>query len=617
MNTILSDLSLTHWLAILLSALPALLNLFIFIYVRVKFPSDKISRVFSFYLIALISFQVSDTFLRMSNTLEAATMWSSIFMFGVLFMTPIGLHFTLLFIGKKKIADSFVFQLFLYLPVAVLLILLLVGKTAFQFYPSDFWGWVYKDAASPISILSGYLAGSQGIMMLVLLIVHAVRSPAGSMKRKQSQLMAAGLSIPLVMAICTEVVLPLINGEKSIPLSSAFMTFFSASILIALKRLGLFSVSSLQTETILQAMKDVIIIVSPDRKIQYVNKQGEIILGIKDVDKHDQHLEDFLTLKNEEAGKITDQLIFPVLEGENAISYSTEFISESGRRIPVLISATSFRGLPGKQLVMLLIHDMSELIQAEKQLAIHEEELKEKKEELNTFFYRTTHDLKGPVASIIGLTRLAKKETDVKVIGMCVDKIEQSASRLDNILLDFIKIMQIKERTTEIQLINFYKLSDSIVQSIKYSTGRDIVDFKVWVEPNLIFHGDEKLIDTILYNLVANAVNYRKQNGEEDPFVYIQIRSFGNGIMMKVMDNGIGIRKDVQSKIFNLFFRGTEDSKGTGLGLYILKNALDKLNGRVILESEINKGSTFSVYLPDLNPAMPSTNLTVVYSSAS
>ncbi|CAN5899226.1 hypothetical protein BH11BAC7_BH11BAC7_24770 [soil metagenome] len=617
MNTILSGLSLTHWPAILLSALPALLNIFIFIYVRVKFPSDKISKVFSFYLIALISFQLSDTFLRMSTTLETATMWSSIFMFGVLFMTPIGLHFTLLFTGKKKIADSFAFQLFLYLPVAVLLIMLLVGKTAFQFYPSDFWGWVYKDTASPLSILSGYLAGTQGIIMLALLITHTLKSPAGSMKRKQSLLMAAGLSIPLVMAICTEVVLPLINGEKSIPLSSATMTLFSASILIALKRLGLFSVSSLQTETILQAMKDVIIIISPDRKIQYVNKQGEITLGIKDVESHDQQLEDFLTLKNEEAGKITDQLIVPVLEGENAISYSTEFISESGRRIPVLISATSFRGLSGKQLVMLLIHDMSELIQAEKQLAIHEEELKEKKEELNTFFYRTTHDLKGPVASIIGLTRLAKKETDVKVIGMCVDKIEQSASRLDNILLDFIKIMQIKERTTEIQLINFYKLSDNIVQSIKYSTGRDIVDFKVWVEPNLIFHGDEKLIDTILYNLVANAVNYRKQNGEEDPFVYIQIRSFGEGIMMKVMDNGIGIRKDVQSKIFNLFFRGTEDSKGTGLGLYILKNALDKLKGRVILESELNKGSTFSVYLPDLNPAMPSTNLTVVYSSAS
>ncbi len=87
--------------------------------------------------------------------------------------------------------------------------------------------------------------------------------------------------------------------------------------------------------------------------------------------------------------------------------------------------------------------------------------------------------------------------------------------------------------------------------------------------------------------------------------------------MMKVIDNGIGIRKDIQAKIFNVFFRGTEDSKGTGLGLYILKNALDKLNGHVLLESEINKGSTFSVFLPDLNPPVPPANLKLIYSSAS
>jgi PAS domain S-box-containing protein len=405
-----------------------------------------------------------------------------------------------------------------------------------------------------------------------------------------------------VTAVCTEVIIPLVKGQESIPLSSACMTFFSVSILIALKRFGLFSVSSLQTEIILEAMKDVLIIVSPDRKIQYVNKQGEIALGIKDVEKNEQNIEDFLAGKNEEIDKLTEQLITPALNGEKTVTYSTEFISTDGRTIPALISATSLGISIGKPMVLLLIHDMSELIQAEQQLAIHEEELTNKTEELNAFFYRTTHDLKGPVASIIGLTKLAKKEPDTA--DYCLTNVETSAVRLNNILLDFIKVMQIKEKVTECGLVNFYKLTDNIVQSIRYSTERDIVDFKVWIEPNLIFHSDETLLDSILYNLMINGVNYRKKNGEEDPYVYVQVRNFGNGIIIKVIDNGIGMKKEIQGKIFNLFFRGNEESKGTGLGLYILKNAINKLNGKVEVESESNQGTTFSIYIPNREPDM-------------
>ncbi|MDQ3109422.1 MAG: ATP-binding protein [Bacteroidota bacterium] len=604
MKDILSDLSLTHWPAILLSAVPCLLNIFIFIYVRIKFPSDKISKVFSFYLIALMSFQLSNTFMRMSNTVETATMWSSIFMFGVLFMTPLGLHFTLFFTGLKKQADSFAFQILLYGPGALLLILMLLDKDASQFYPSDFWGWVYNDSGSITGKLIGYLAGSQGIIMLGLLLAHIVKSTAGSIKRKQTILIATGYSIPLVLAICTEVIIPFSTGQESIPLSSAFMTCFSVSILIALRKLGLFSVSSLQTETILQAMKDMIIIISPDKKIQYVNKQGEITLGIKDVDKNEQNVVDFFAGKSEEAAKIEEQLILPVLEGEKSVSYATEFISKGGRTIPVLISATSFRVSIGKPLILLLIHDRTELIQAEQQLAIHEEELKDKTEELNTFFYRTTHDLKGPVASIIGLANIAKKEPDQAMLVKCMGNIETSALRLNNILLDFIKVMQIKEKVTEVGLINFYKITDNIIQAIKYSTERDIVGFKVFIEPNIIFHSDETLIDSILYNLIINGVNYRKLHGEEDPYVFVQVRNFGNGVIIKVIDNGIGMKKDIHSKIFNLFYRGNEYSKGTGLGLYILKNATNKLHGHVQVESESNEGTTFTVYLPDLKSAM-------------
>lgn len=616
MKSILSDLNFDHWQAILLSGIPALLNLFIFFYFRSICPDNKVSRIFSMFLLALVVYQLGDTFLRMSGTQDTAIVWNVIFMPGVLFVMPFGLHFSMVYTGRKKIADSFLFQFLNYTPAVVLVILTFLNMDNQSYHESSFWGWTYKQKASSLGGIEGYWIGALGIIMLLMLLRHAFKTPLYSEERKQAIIIACGFSLPLAQGIFTEILLPVMSTVDSIPLTSSFMTFFSLSTLLALRNPGQFSVAdSLDTQTMLEAITDMLIVLSPSNEIIYLNKAGEQILGLKNIEKNPVSI-DSLFISKAQAETFIEKL--GTLEKNSQIyDYAAEFNSKSRKRLSVLISATSFIGSNGKPQVLLLIHNVSEQIQTSEQLVLREEQLKEKKEELNAFFYRTTHDLKGPIASIIGLTHLAKKETDAKMVNMCVDKIEQSATRLDGILLDFIKIMQIKERQTEIQLINFYKLTDTIVQSIKYSTGPDIVDFKVWVEPNIIFHCDEKLIDTILYNLVANAVNYRKQNNEEDPYVYVQIRNFSNGVLIKVADNGIGIKKDIQSKIFNLFFRGTEDSKGAGLGLYILKNALDKLNGRIELESEINKGSTFSVYLPDLNPAMPAGNLQLVYSSAS
>ncbi|HET6991041.1 MAG TPA: ATP-binding protein, partial [Bacteroidia bacterium] len=425
-----------------------------------------------------------------------------------------------------------------------------------------------------------------------------------NVKRKQVIVMMIGFTFPLMQGTITEIILPHFYNHSSIPLASTSMTFFSVAILIALRKYKLFSINdSLKTRTVLEAMTDILIVLSADKKIQFINREGELALGVSQYEKNDLKVEDFFMCNAQGKDNFCENVFVPVLAGKKVANYHTEIRTRSGRKISVLVSATSYKAGMFESQVLLLIHDISELIQTEKQLAVREEQLKDKTEELNAFFYRTTHDLKGPVASIIGLTKLIKKEYDPVVIDMCLDKIENSATRLNDIILDFIKIMQVRDRTPEVSLIDFPKITDNIVQSLKYSTGQDYVDFSVSIDPDISFHCDESLLDSILYNLVANAVNYRKSRAGENSFVHIQLRSFANGILMKVSDNGIGMKKEIQGKIFDLFFREANDSKGSGLGLYILKNAVTKLNGRVELESEIDKGTTFSVYLPDLKPA--------------
>ncbi len=617
MKDSLLNLDFSHWQAVLLSLVPALLNLSIFIYVRLRFPTDKISKIFSLYLVALIVYQISDTFSRMSVTLETAMLWNCIFMLGILIMVPLGLHFTLLFTGKKKFVNSLAGQIFLYLPIPIFLVYMLLNKSEMNFIYSPFWGWISYGGGTNFHLFVGYWLGMQGTLTLFLLLLHAWRAPYKSAGRKQSLIIAIGYLIPTFQAIAFHVILPGLNNGVAIPLTSTFLTFFSVGIVFALKKYDLFSIAdSLQTETVMETMTDVLIIASPNREILFTNKEGEQVLGLSNKDREYSLLQN-LFADPKQYEDFNENLFSPALGGQKIHNFVTEFISKTGVKISVLISATPFKIDMGKSKVLLLIHNITDYIQTSEQLVLREEQLEEKKEELNSFFYRTTHDLKGPIASIIGLTRLAKKDNDIETAVMCIEKIEQSATRLNSILLDFIKIMQIKERVTDAKLINFQQLTDEIIQSIKYSTGQEDVDFKVLIEPGIIFHSDEKLIDSILYNLVANGVNYRNQNREKRPFVSVEIHNCDNGIIMKVADNGIGMKKEIQGKIFSLFFRGNEDTKGTGLGLYILKNALDKLNGQVALESEINQGSTFSIFFPDLHPVKASSNLNLECSVAS
>lgn len=106
-------------------------------------------------------------------------------------------------------------------------------------------------------------------------------------------------------------------------------------------------------------------------------------------------------------------------------------------------------------------------------------------------------------------------------------------------------------------------------------------------------------MNTIIQNLIENAIKYSRP--DIDPLVNIHVKPMtmvGEGLVIKVQDNGIGIEESIQDKIFNMFFRGNNDAIGSGLGLYILKNAVDKLHGRIALKSRPGKGTVFKIELP-------------------
>jgi signal transduction histidine kinase len=218
--------------------------------------------------------------------------------------------------------------------------------------------------------------------------------------------------------------------------------------------------------------------------------------------------------------------------------------------------------------------------------------------DLDTFIYKASHDLKGPLSSMIGLINLAKHEIKDDVSLGYFNMLEQSTRNLDNILIDLLAITRINQEKISSEKIDFEKIVSDIFLSLEHLDNSKTLEFKKDIKPDIQFYGDSKMISSVLQNLVHNAINYRRMIKES--FVSVKIFYTDGNLIIEVSDNGTGVPKDLQSKIFDMFYRGNTQSKGSGLGLYIVRTAIEKMLGHIDLKSEPAKGSTFRITLPYL-----------------
>lgn len=221
--------------------------------------------------------------------------------------------------------------------------------------------------------------------------------------------------------------------------------------------------------------------------------------------------------------------------------------------------------------------------------------IEEKNAELDSFFYRISHDLKGPISSLRGLSSLARMDVHDQTALSYFEKQQKQVDRLDHIINGLINLTRLNQSHLEKTLIDFHKLTDDCIQSFQAHPKFRFIDFRKQIEPDLGFHSEWTLMNAILQNLVENAIKY---SGEEEPFVRIRISKVTEHLTLEVEDNGQGIPPEHQSKIFEMFYRATHNTSGSGLGLYILKRSVDRLRGAIDMTSQERKGSTFTVTLP-------------------
>jgi signal transduction histidine kinase len=239
----------------------------------------------------------------------------------------------------------------------------------------------------------------------------------------------------------------------------------------------------------------------------------------------------------------------------------------------------------------------SKMIESEKKLKVVNEKLVKTNQELSTFIYRSSHDLKGPLMSIMGLTNLGKMETRESLTADYFSKIAHSTTRLDGILKVLSTVTEIKEWKVAIQAVDLKMLTVNLLEDLRSSYDVDLINYNIMV--NDTFYSDCNLVTIIIRELLDNSFKYINPC-EKAPFITLDVFSFEEGIKIKVEDNGIGIGKEVIDRVFDMFYKGTEKSTGFGLGLYVVSNCVEKLNGSHTISSIEFKGTTTTIYLPNL-----------------
>ncbi|GHM99017.1 hypothetical protein WSM22_05070 [Cytophagales bacterium WSM2-2] len=223
--------------------------------------------------------------------------------------------------------------------------------------------------------------------------------------------------------------------------------------------------------------------------------------------------------------------------------------------------------------------------------------IENKNAELDSFFYRVSHDLKGPIASLMGLHMLVKNEIKDTDALRYFEMYHTQTNRINNIVMGLIGLTQMKHLQDTKVTIDFATLVDECIASYTHFENFKQIKFIKDIDRNLNYFSEWAIINTILQNLIENAIKYSKPN---EPYIRISIHQEGDFIRLEVEDNGMGIDDAHQAKIFDMFYRASERTKGSsGLGLYILKRAVERLNATIELKSKLNKGSTFAVILPN------------------
>ncbi len=222
-------------------------------------------------------------------------------------------------------------------------------------------------------------------------------------------------------------------------------------------------------------------------------------------------------------------------------------------------------------------------------------EMKQAYKELDTFFYRSSHDFRRPLTTFMGLSEVAKITVKDENALNLFEKVKETAVNLDRMLIKLQSISDVGAHQFVYREVSMRTIFEDALDT--YQEAIDMFGIRVSINVSDIktFLSYPAFLKIIIENLLENSIQFR---GRNDPYIMMgAIEKYG-GVEITVQDNGQGVEEEYQDRLFDMFFRGNEHSKGNGLGLYIVKKAVGKLSGTLHLDTKFNEGTTISIWIP-------------------
>jgi PAS domain S-box-containing protein len=564
-----------RWDVLILSFLPALINILILVYSANKLKKTKENVFYSLFVFALVFWQMAEGMVRLSQTASESLQWyriSNVFillviLFGNLFV----FRFTMMY---KKISGNILF-IFYVLPISTFFIWIQLNLNTVEIQISPNWYWIANPIPNFFTLTISFWIATGALMMIIPLWVYYFKSQKSN-RKKQLMLLAIGLSIPIIVGIIVELIFPLLFNLNDIPVTSSLVTTFSIITLIAIAKNKMFDFSPKRHwNSIIESILEGVLIVDNNNNIMYANKAFSNLVG---------YLPDELLKMN--ATSLISKDSIEEVEDE------VQIITKNGTKLWVLLSNTPYVDTNGNVIGSIGIYTNIN------QIKITKQNLKIINNELELYVYKASHDLRGPVSTILGLIYIWKMENPTLETEKYLGMIEKSTNKLDEALKSMIKAMKVKEVNLFEDYIEFDPFIDKILEYFS-----NVEDFDTLTIIKVInFKGkyltNKFILETVFQNLIENSIKYQRHN-LSNSFLKITVNATSsNTIQIIFEDNGCGINPAIQSKVFDMYYRGNRDSKGSGLGLYLVQKSVEKLNGQIFLESKIDFGTTFTFTLP-------------------
>ncbi len=332
---------------------------------------------------------------------------------------------------------------------------------------------------------------------------------------------------------------------------------------------------------------DIIIVLSSDFKIKFISPAIKKMLGYE--------IDSVLGESSNKFIEFRDRVMIKEVLKNHGITYAIndlKLIHKNGQIIHCEVNAVNFLNEPLINGIIVNCHDISKRIQTENELI-------NTNYELDSFVYKVSHDLKAPLRSMLGLINLSQKENTEDTVKLYLDMMVRSIHNMDIFIKDLTQFSRNSRMEVIKETIDFKELITKIENDLKYDDNARFISFERNIIQQSLFYSDPNRVETIVSNLLSNAYKYHRFDCN-NPYINVKIEVSESSACIIIKDNGSGIADEYHNKIFQMFFRASEKSQGSGLGLYIVKSAIDKLEGTIALHSIPDKESTFTVEIPNL-----------------